>query len=112
MIHKSVAGSLRRTERDILIEHVDGSSDVPVQFSVSDRQTARNRLILKGLLRADRIDRPRKTIITEDGRQVLAYVLADYAEALVRAGYVGLASPIEPTRPRSIAITEPELAVA
>lgn len=112
MIHESVARSLRRTERDVLIQHVDGSNDVPVQFSVHDHRIARDRLVVMRLIRSDRHERPTKTLITEDGRQVLAYVLADYAEALIRAGYIGIASPIEPTRPRPLAVDDRELVVA
>jgi hypothetical protein len=103
MQHKKIAYELRHSQRDLLIEHVDGSVDVPVPVYINERTSARLGLIQKGLLRADRGPRPTKTIITEDGRMVLAFVLADYAETLLRAGYTGLASPVD-MRPRAIAV--------
>lgn len=112
MIHRNIANALRRTERDLLIEHVDGSKDVPAQVYVGHNQSPRNSLILKGLVRPDRRKRATKTLITEDGRQVLAYILGEYADALIRAGYVGLASPIEPNRPRPLAVDDRELETA
>ena len=94
VIHKQVARNLRFIERDLLVEHVDGEMDVPVPVFVKERMTARNSLIAKGLIRPDRPHRATKTIITEDGRQVLAVALAEYAEALLRAGYTGFSSPL------------------
>lgn len=113
MNHKRIAHELSFTSRDLLIEHVDGSNDVPVPVYVTERCSARNGLISKGLVRPDRKERATKTVITDDGRQVLAYVLADYAEALVRAGYTAIASPIAtPPRPIAIEAKAPELAPA
>ena len=113
MNHKRIAHELSFTSRDLLIEHVDGSNDVPVPVYVTERCAARNGLIAKGLVRPDRKERATKTIITDDGRQVLAYVLGDYADALIRAGYSGLASPVI-VRPRLIAVeaSAPELVPA
>lgn len=111
MLHKRVAHELKHSQRDLLIAHVDGSADIAVPVFVTEKTSARNALIAKGLLRPDRAVRATRTIITEDGRQVLAHVLADYAEALIRAGYTGLSSPID-VRPRPIKVEASELEVA
>lgn len=95
-------------KRDILIAHLDGAPvPIPVQRKViplwmlgrrdpvSHRRTlaraswawrATQALIDGGLIMPLRSD-PKCTVITELGRGVLAELLADYAEALVTAGY-------------------------
>ena len=110
MLHKMVARALTQAQRELLIEHVDGSSSVEVAIVVSDRNAARKILLSKGLIRPDRHRPPKVTTITDDGRQVLAYVLAEYADALVRAGCVGIATPLEakPSVPLAPDV-EPEL---
>ena len=73
--------------RDLLIEHIDGP--VPII-----RNTVRpNRFLIVrgavelGLLRYDeaRCARPKRTVITEKGRELLAEALADWADAITKA---------------------------
>lgn len=76
-------------QRDALIAHLDGPA--PLIIAPRDRETAAlmretHRLAARGFLRYDRPDRPRATIITESGRMLLARALADWADALARAG--------------------------
>lgn len=90
MFHERIARNLAPGPRALLLAHIDGS--VPIR--VAERAAARNSLMAKGLLRSDRPNRPTKTLITDDGRQVLAWVLAECADALTRAGY-GVVAPSE-----------------
>lgn len=94
MIHKAVARALSQAQRELLIDHVDGSSALEIAVIAGERSGARKVLIAKRLIRPDRRERPRSTVITDDGRQVLSWVLAEYADALARAGCVGIATPI------------------
>lgn len=68
-------------QRKFLMRHIDG----PVQVDVHDTQT-RIALTRKKLLRNDRPVRPRATSLTTDGRQTVAIILAEAADALVAAG--------------------------
>lgn len=108
MLHKAVARSLSQPQRELLIEHVDGSRSLEIKVAVGKNNAARKVLIAKRLLRPDRRERPTKTFITDDGREVLAYVLAEYADALVRAGCVGIATP---TDARPVAPLVPDVEV-
>lgn len=87
--------SLSACVRDLLIEHIE--SVVPLVRTVTRAEAGRTRmrrvLIAQGALRYDRQDFPRATLITERGRQRLATALADWADALVRAGYSGVNPP-------------------
>ena len=107
MNHKNVARSLSRAQRNLLIAHIDGTNDIAVPVFIKERTNARVGLISLKLIRPDRPRWATKTTITEDGRQVLATILADYAEALVAAGY-GLSSPTI-TRPRAIPVDGREI---
>jgi hypothetical protein len=73
--------------RDILIEHLDGSK---VDFRHATPQSIRRRAIMvlleRRLIEGDDRAKPTWTVITYKGRRQLAKVLADYAEALIRAG--------------------------
>ena len=77
--------------RDILIEHLDG----PVAIVRSApglgkknalRAQAITAMIGRGLLKVDDpgTARPRFTLVTDHGREILCEVLADWAEALIR----------------------------
>lgn len=113
MNHARMASLLSRAQRNLLIKHIDGSFDVPVMVQATTKSVERDRLVRKGLIRPNRSTRPTKTLITEDGRRVLATLLAEYAEALVRAGYGGVSSPIsERPRPMAPAVDPVELAPA
>lgn len=90
MHHKDVAAGLSNAQRALLIEHVDGGAFVPAPISVrlmARRQTTES-LQRLGLLRLDGYKSPKSTSVTDDGRMVMALVLAEYADALMRAGYV------------------------
>lgn len=69
--------------RDLLIEHIDGP--VPLDRSIPYRTSRLFAARSAGLIRFDRPDRPRFSMLTVKGRQWLAEVLADWAEALTRA---------------------------
>jgi hypothetical protein len=83
--------------RDVLIEHID--RPVPIvrasiltgaeAHAAATRYKSVGALINSGCLRTDRPAAPRTTIITEVGRAALAAALADWADALARAGYGG-----------------------
>lgn len=94
-------------QRNLLIAHIDGTNDITVPVFIKERTSARMGLIAQKLIRPDRPRWATKTTITEDGRQVLACVLADYAEALVAAGY-DLSSPVV-ARPRPIPVDGREI---
>lgn len=96
---------LTETARDILIEHLNG----PVAF-VAVLPTAR-RVSLQSMLRqryltTDRATHPLWTEITRSGRELLAEALADWAAALVRAGYLTSESVIPDSTISSEAIAE------
>lgn len=98
MFHDEIARKLPDAARALLIEHVDGSRFVEVPVVIGERTKTRHTLLNLGLLKPGWIDadgvqhgtysvRPSTTYITDDGRQVLAVILANYADALIRAGY-------------------------
>jgi len=82
-------GRLTVTMRDILIEHVDGASPIRVRGLSTNYRRAQRALIRRKFLivhpPSHLVIRPIETRITEAGRQALAALLADYADALVRA---------------------------
>lgn len=88
---RHVAAQLSKPQRDLLVEHVDGRMPVRQPVIAGDKYRvrvtavlARRRLLAyEGKTRA----RPTHTRITDDGRAVLAWVLADYAQALLRSQY-------------------------
>jgi hypothetical protein len=75
-------------QRNMLVDHIDG----PVDMTLTDPRViqGRNTLIDQGLLQTSppQAARPRITILTELGRMALAAILAEYADALVRAGFM------------------------
>jgi hypothetical protein len=98
MIAKDQASYVQRTvdglsisQRNVLIQHIDG----PVDVDLTDpkrRKSWRSLVDLK-LLKSDGLEpaiaplfRPRRCVLSWNGRQVVAKILADYADALVRAG--------------------------
>lgn len=92
--HQGLAATLSKGCRDLLVEHVDGSTYVEVPVVAGERKAARQALLSRGLIRfRQHSPRPTTTYITDDGRQVLCHVLADYIEALMRATGGGLETP-------------------
>jgi hypothetical protein len=81
--------------RDVLIEHIDGPVQIvracnisgPAAHRMSLRWKSVWALMDRDLLRTDQTSPPRYTVITETGRAELAKALADWADALVKAGY-------------------------
>jgi hypothetical protein len=83
---RSQACRLTYEQRAILIKHIDGASPI----------MSRNRPALKGLIQRGIITdlyggvRQRDTKLTDDGREILAALLAEYAEGLIAAGFTPL----------------------
>ncbi len=86
---------LSRLQRDIMIEHLDGVA-IPIIRPLScidglDRQNAQRRLqtttslLIRRYLKPDNKIKPTHTLITDRGREVLAALLGDWADALARA---------------------------
>lgn len=86
--------------RNVLIDHLDGTPNPIIQPAsqsglhareLSWRLLSTSALLARGLLRTDGSAQyrrqPKHTIITEEGRAVLARLFADYAEILVRSGF-------------------------
>lgn len=81
---------------DLLLEHIDGV-EVPYlargtvagleASAASTRRATTGALILRKMIRPDRPDRPRWTVITPRGREHLAAALSQAANRLRRAGY-------------------------
>lgn len=89
MNHKAVAASLRQAQRDLLVRHIDGETFVNLQCDVRTKgahPTMRTLMDLK-LIRYSGWKSVQTSRLTEDGRMVLAYLLASYADALIQAGY-------------------------
>lgn len=89
MWHEGVARDLTRPQREQLIAHID----CPQLIARSGRRS-RDMLLKMGLLftcaPSGRFSRgtPKFTALSEDGRAVLGWVLAEAIELLVRAGYL------------------------
>lgn len=88
MIHEDIARKLSRAARHLLVAHVDGTApnvaDNHHQATLATLMTAE----LVSFGPGEQSARPRFSRITENGREVLGYVLAEFAEALVRAGHL------------------------
>ena len=91
--------SISRQMRDVLIDHLDGCG-VPIirtsacnpglrNFELAARINTTHALLLRRFIRPDEKINPTHTYITDSGRAALAAALADWAEALIRAGYDG-----------------------
>lgn len=106
MDHRVIARKLSKAAAELLLEHVDGTAFVDALIRSTDTPRVRLGLIAGRLLRYTQYGpRPRATTITEDGRAVLCFVLADYADALTAAGYA-----VAPARPSAITETARALA--
>lgn len=88
--HKQVARLMSAPIRDLLIDHIDGPRQINVHDQIEVRQLAallRGGLVSNGMHGPHVTQRPSTSTITENGQMVAAYVLAGYAESLIRAGY-------------------------
>ena len=81
-------------QRDALIEHMDGACAWVVRDSPR-LKTVRS-LLAHEWIRLDDPARPRRTLITDRGREVLAALLADWADALALAAEKRGAEPSRP----------------
>lgn len=81
---ESIVRRLSGTQRELLVDHIDQGAPVRPQQALT-----RSALLALDLIRSTRPhDRhPRRTVLTEKGRMVLAMLLGQYADALVKAGY-------------------------
>lgn len=93
---------ISRTMRDVLIRHLDGLVKMPFGRDEKLERTATVQCILKGWLERV-VDAPDHTRITADGRAALAAVLADWADAFLRAGYGGAPADVAPVVPPPMA---------
>lgn len=92
--------SVTNPMRNVLIDHIDGP--VPID-TMSPRHKCVVAMVERGWLSYEHAGpdgmrglpkaRPRWSRITEAGRAVLARLLADYAEALIRAHYMAESPP-------------------
>ena len=90
MHHEAIARRMPRPQREMLVEHVHGPVSIVRKGGACFTQM---RLIDVGLLYRSMADgantstiRPTHTAMTENGREVVCWILAEYADALVRAG--------------------------
>lgn len=88
-MHEQMAADMPTPAKDWLIRHIDH----PIKISTDYRRSTANYLLRRGLVRACRPEggvmittRPMMTELTEDGRMVVGWVLARYADALIAAG--------------------------
>lgn len=84
--------------RDVLIAHIDGPTPV-TGFHTREYLVTVRSLLARGLLATDfsgdwgrRSKRYGSTFITDTGRKALAWLLADWADAVTRAGTKGMSS--------------------
>lgn len=107
---------ITRKMRDVLIEHIDGPVPVEVPTGPRGGHHAREvalrartiRALINNRLLRGKTDSPRPThtVITMAGRAELAEVLADWADALVRARRDVGSTPLEDEARRNAKLTE------
>lgn len=89
---------LSRTQRNFLLRHIDG----PYEMDDRDRQIviARNVMLGAKLVYGFPLGslKPRKTMLTDAGRQAVCAILGEAADALVRAGLLEQENPIDALR--------------
>ena len=114
MSPESMARGMSRIMRDYLIEHVVGPRPID-RIRESRGFKTRMAMTARGLVRVGRTSPsshghsiPSHTHITADGRAVLAFLLAEYAEILCRLGY-GVVAP--PEYPAPVPLSASELRV-
>lgn len=86
MLPAALARQLSRTQCDFLIDHIDSAH--PLRHDNNEDRT-RSALISRNLIRYEYaptiVGRPRATVLTQLGREVVCIVLGQYADALERA---------------------------
>jgi hypothetical protein len=95
---------LSRRKRDVLIDHLDGrlvvirNKHAAVLKGVEATEWERNRVSTKSLVGDGYLEEVGDihTQITQKGREALAELLADHAEALIQAGWDAEAVPRTP----------------
>ena len=96
---ESIARRLSQTQKDFLFDHIDACR--PVTHNRADDAT-RASMLAKKLIVFDMseaiVGRPRGTVLTALGREVVCCALAEAAEALVRAGVLAEKPTIRPFR--------------
>jgi hypothetical protein len=75
--------NLTRFQRDVLLEHIDRPNGIPFH-AAGARAVTVHLLIDKGLLRGDRLVRPRCTFATDRGRHTIARLLGEVADTIIR----------------------------
>lgn len=93
--HQAVAANLTKKQAAAMLCHLDRGDFIPSPLRAVDQYENRvkHSLLGLGLLRfaANRLGatplRASTTVLTDDGREVLCFLLAEYAEALLAAGY-------------------------
>lgn len=86
----AVVRKLSANQRQMLLEHIDGS----VGMVIEHLHLTRHALMNMGLLRTTQQSRPHYTSLTEKGRMAVAMILADCADMLVQAGLLEQESPL------------------
>ena len=90
MISNEQIKNLTNAQRALLILHIDGP--LPVIASDAAVMNTRRALMSRKLLKDDKPGplswRPESTSLTEKGRNAVAAILAEYAEMLIKAGYL------------------------
>jgi|SRR5579872_5606297 len=102
---------LSHDQREILVGHVPSPQPIDYRPNADGRHARRTMNALKRLALIHNDcpggkKTPTHTKLTELGREVVAGVLAEYAEALISAGFTGLNSPLDP-RPTPIVVKTP-----
>ena len=87
--HRDLAARLNKARRDLLLEYVDGDRflDVAVDRRNGNRDRTLCWAVDVGLIEYGGYKDHRLSRLTEDGRLVLAYILASYADGLIQAGF-------------------------
>ena len=87
-----VIKNMPKLQRDYLVDHACG----PRPIVVSENSASREALMDRRLIRTPaHTERPAYTELTDLGREVLCTILADYADALVKAELLQSAPTIE-----------------
>lgn len=88
---------LTQHQRDLLVEHIDGEVEIA---RASHLVPVRNSLMRTGMLKPAQTGttRPKGTLLTERGRQVVGMILGEAADQLVRAGLLEQLDPVQALR--------------
>lgn len=99
-VTQTMLRALTPAQRDLLLAHVSGPRPVMVgATSNTDKAHAVFAvLIRRGLIRGEPFGspRPRASVLTDLGRATVAHILAEYADALVAAGFLESAPDMRP----------------